>query len=87
MNPNERARLAGEILRNEVFTEAFRTLEQALIGEWKASLPEKWKDREATYMKLQALMDIEAQLRNFVDTAAMETTAGGKHGRTEGYTV
>lgn len=87
MIPSERARLAEEILRNEVFDEAIKTLEGALIAEWKSSHPDKWKDREATFGKLQALMDIRQQLENFIHTAALETTAKGQHGRTQGYNV
>ncbi len=87
MTPSERARLANEILNNEVFDEAFKAQERALIAEWKASHPDKWKDREATYMKLQALLDVKQQLDNFIATAALETTAREKHGRTEGYNV
>jgi hypothetical protein len=87
MTPTERARLAEEVLRNEVFNEAFEVLEQYLVAEWKVSPPENWKSRERTYEKLQALIDVKAQLQTFIDTAALETTAKGKHGRSEGYNV
>jgi hypothetical protein len=87
MNTTERARLAEEALRNEIFDEAVMVLEQNLIAEWKVSPPDNWKSREATYNKLQALMDIKAQLQTFLDTAALETTAKGKHGRSSSYNV
>ena len=87
MTPAERARLADEVLRNEVFTLAFSTLEQALIAEWKSSHPDHWKAREATYAKLQCLIDVRQQLETFIHTAALETTARGPNGRTEGYNV
>lgn len=87
MTPTERARLSGEVLNNPVFVLAFDTLEQALVAEWKASHPDHWKAREVTYAKLQCLIDVRQQLETFIHTAALETTARGPNGRTEGYNV
>ncbi len=87
MTPTERIFYAEEMLRNPLFDEVMKELESSLIAEWKVSPPDSWKSREATYQKLQALMDIRAQIQTFIDTAAMETTAKGKHGRSEGYNV
>ena len=87
MIPNERARLAKEVLDNPIFTEAIQHLEKGLIAEWKASHPDKWKDREATYQKLQCLMDLMQQLETYIATAALDTTAREQHGRTQGYNV
>lgn len=75
MTPSDRARWANEALQNKVITEAFDCLEANLIAEWKSSPPDKWKGREATYDKLQALMDLRSQLQNFIDTAALDSTA------------
>jgi len=75
MYPSERARLADEALRNPVVTEAFEVIERNLVAEWKSSNPEKWKDRERTYERLQALIDLRAQLQTFIDTAALDSTA------------
>jgi hypothetical protein len=77
MHPKERARLAEEIFRNDVFHLAFDYLEQVLIAEWKSSSPEAWKARERTYDRLQALIDVKAQLENFIHTAALDSTATG----------
>lgn len=75
MTPRERARLADEALRNEVIQEAFEVIERNLHAEWSSSSPDKWKDRERTYDKLQALMDLKAQFQTFIDTAALDSTA------------
>ena len=85
MSPNEKARLAEEILRNEIFQEAISTLESGLVAEWKATTPDSWKSRERLYDRLQALMDLRQQLETFIATAALDTTARNQHGRTERY--
>jgi hypothetical protein len=87
VTPSERSRLARDILDNEVFTEACGEIEKTLKDSWKATPPDAWKRREGLYERLQALEDIKAQLQTFIDTAALETTAKGKHGRSEGYNV
>ena len=87
MTPSERHNNARELLRNEVFNEACKVLEEGLIAAWKATPPDAWKQRESLYDKLQALQDVKQQLEVFIHTAAMETTAKVQHGRTTRYTV
>jgi hypothetical protein len=87
MTPNERQINAREILRNQVFNEAFEVLERDLLASWKATHPDSWKEREKLHAQFSALQDVKHKLETFIHTAALETTAKGKHGRTEGYTV
>jgi hypothetical protein len=87
VTPNERQNYAQEILRNPIFTEAMKEIETSLMSEWKATPPDAWKRREGLYERLQALMDFKAQLDNFIHTAALDSTAEDKHGRTSRYTV
>lgn len=75
MTPSERSRLASEALDNPVLNEAFDVLELSIYAEWKSSSPDQWKGRERTYERLQALLDLKAQLQTFIDTAALDSTA------------
>lgn len=75
MTPQEKSRWAMTALQNPILHEAFGVLEQNLNVAWKSSHPDHWKEREAIYAKLQALMDVKAQLQNFIDTAALDSTA------------
>lgn len=75
MTPNEKSRLAREALDNPVIEEAFDAIEMSIYAEWKSSSPDQWKGRERTYERLQALLDLKAQLQTFIDTAALDTTA------------
>jgi hypothetical protein len=68
MTPNDKARLAEELFRNEVFHEAFNELESSLVAKWKATPPDSWKSREKLYDQLQALMDLRQQLETFIAT-------------------
>ena len=75
MNPKERARLADEILRNEVFALALADLEDRLVSTWKTTPRDDWRLREKLFEQLQSLKDVEMQLKDYIATAAMETTA------------
>jgi hypothetical protein len=87
VTPIERATNAQLILDNEVLAEAFALLEERIVSNWKSSSPDQWKSRERMFEQLTALQDVKQQLETFIHTAAMETTAKGKHGRSEGYNV
>jgi hypothetical protein len=85
VTPNERQHNAREVLRNQVFNEAFEDLEKDLLASWKATHPDDWKGREKMHAQFTALQDVRQKLETFIHTAALETTAKVKHGRTERY--
>lgn len=87
MTPSEKALNARLLLDNRVFSEVFSQLETELWASWKATPSDSWKERERLYEQFKALHDVKHKLETFISTAAMETTAKVKHGRTEGYTV
>lgn len=87
MTPNERATQARLILDNDVLKEAVNEIRSRLIASWEATHPDQWKARESLFAQLTALKDLMAQLETFIHTAALDSTAKGKHGRTEGYNV
>ena len=87
MTPSERATNARLLLDNKVFDEAFGQLEADLWASWKTTSPDSWKERERLFAQFTALHDVKHKLETFISTAAMETTAKVKHGRTERYTA
>jgi hypothetical protein len=87
LNSTERAVNAQLVLDTGIVHEAIDVLTERLVDSWKSSSPEDWKGRERMFDQLKALQDVSRQLEDFIHTAAMETTAKGKHGRSEGYNV
>jgi hypothetical protein len=75
MTPRERALNAKLLLENTCFNEAFKSLEQDLMDSWKASHPDKWRDREQMHAQLKALQDVKQKLETFIATAALDSTA------------
>jgi hypothetical protein len=75
MTPNERAAQAKILLESEIFDEAFKALDARLTSLWKSSHPDQWKYRERVFDQLGALQDVKHLLEDFINTAAMETTA------------
>lgn len=75
MTQQERAFNAKQVLQNSVFTEALQSLEDDLVASWKATLPEKWKERERLYDQLKSLQDVKHKLETFIHTAALDSTA------------
>lgn len=71
----ERSSNAWLILENDVFKEAFKSIEDRLTTSWKASHPDQWKERERIFAQLTALQDVKQQLDDFINEAALETTA------------
>jgi hypothetical protein len=75
VSPKERALNARLLLENVCFTEAFESLERDLMDSWKASHPDKWKEREQMHAQLKALQDVKQKLETFIATAALDSTA------------
>jgi len=65
LTPKERADRATELFESEVWEEAYAELKNSLHAAWEASRPDDYEGRERAYNRLQALMDMRAQLQTF----------------------
>ena len=72
MSPSERARLANEILNNEVFIDAFRELENDLTVRWKCAGTGEFETREACWFQIEALQNVWRKLENYIATGQFE---------------
>lgn len=55
---------ARDVLKNPAFLYALEKLESSIVHNWKASTTTE--GREAQFHKLQALLDVKAQLESFL---------------------
>jgi len=62
----ERGEKAASLLRNEILTEAFETLEADFIQAWKHSPVNDTQNRERLYMLCQNLSAVQAYIEKVV---------------------
>ena len=63
----ERASYAEQLLKNPVFKEAMRAVEDDLIRDWSDTLPTQTNEREALWSQIQALKKIEETLTGYIN--------------------
>jgi hypothetical protein len=61
-----RAFQAKTLLENELFREAFQTLETAYATAWKESQPHEFKSRENYWCAIQILGDVQKHLQTIL---------------------
>ena len=67
----DRAQRAKELLESAAFRECLEEMEARLCDQWRTSKPDDYDIRERAYMRLQAIWDIRAQVKLFVDEAEL----------------
>lgn len=63
----QRARLAQEILSNELFKEAFQSISAQILQMWNSTAAEQAKEREILWMELKLLQRLEQIFKNTVE--------------------
>ena len=74
MNPQQildRANRAKELLEHPAFRECLAEIEANLVSQWLVSGPDDYDVRERAYQRLQAIRDIQAQVKLFMDEAKL----------------
>jgi hypothetical protein len=66
-----RAQRAAELLEHPAFRECLEELEARFVDQWKSSRPDGYEERERAYGRLQAVWDIRAQVKLFMDEAKL----------------
>ena len=67
-----RAKLAKDILENNLFQSIFKEIEEELFTMWRNSTPMQARERESIWHRLEALREVELKLRGVFNEAAIE---------------
>lgn len=70
MNPLERARLAGEVINNEVYASAYELLQQRIIEEWRDA--KDTESRERLHLSLKLLSKVRQVLESAMTSGEIE---------------
>ena len=62
---------AKEVLENEIYIEAFETIEKALIDKWKNSPARDQAGRESIYLMQTMLQKVQMCLRTTMETGML----------------
>lgn len=70
---------AKDLLRNELFIEAFDVLEKEMIGMWRQSGAQDIDQREAFWLALRLLERIKSHVVSIVETGKIDKILDKQH--------
>lgn len=62
-----RAEGAEELLSNQLLADAFVSLEEQILQQWKGSSPQDTGTRELAFRRYEAITALRAELKSWVD--------------------
>ena len=79
MTPDERVRMAQNLLGNELLREAFDVLKKDLMTRWENSGSSELEARESIWLAIRLLDRVEGHLTSIVETGKMNKILEEQH--------
>jgi hypothetical protein len=79
MDTEERERRANDLLKDELFNEAFEVLRKDLMDRWNASGSTELEARESIWLAMRLLDRLYGHVKSIVETGHMNKVMAQQH--------